>query len=187
MGKERARWFERLLPLYVIVLALLFAGTFFPKSCRSATTGSSFASSIGMTGFDKPTIGLYMIGAMLFAIFVGFPISFTLIFLAFVFAAWGISPKLGFFLETLKFNETMLDDQLVAVPLFVFMGIMMEKAGLMERLFSSIQLMMSRTRGALFIAVLFVSTIFAAATGIVGASVTILGIMAARTMNRLRL
>ncbi|MEO1649490.1 MAG: TRAP transporter large permease subunit [Pseudomonadota bacterium] len=125
-----------------------------------------------------------MIGAMLFAIFVGFPISFTLIFLAFVFAAWGISPKLGFFLQTLKFNETMLDDQLVAVPLFVFMGILMEKAGLMERLFSSIQLMMSRTRGALFIAVLFVSTIFAAATGIVGASVTILGIMAAKTMNR---
>ncbi|MEO0673277.1 MAG: TRAP transporter large permease subunit, partial [Pseudomonadota bacterium] len=125
-----------------------------------------------------------MIGAMLFAIFVGFPISFTLIFLSFVFAAWGISPKLGFFLQTLKFNETMLDDQLVAVPLFVFMGILMEKAGLMERLFNSIQLMMSRTQGALFIAVLFVSTIFAAATGIVGASVTILGIMAARTMNR---
>ena len=125
-----------------------------------------------------------MIGAMLFAIFVGFPISFTLIFLSFVFAAWGINAKLGFFLQTLKFNETMLDDQLVAVPLFVFMGIMMEKAGLMERLFSSIQLMMSRTRGSLFVAVLFVSTIFAAATGIVGASVTILGIMAAKTMNR---
>ncbi|MEO0618434.1 MAG: TRAP transporter large permease subunit [Pseudomonadota bacterium] len=139
---------------------------------------------MGFTGVDKPTIGLYMIGAMLFAIFVGFPISFTLIFLAFVFAAWGISPKLGFFLQTLKFNETMLDDQLVAVPLFVFMGIMMEKAGLMERLFDSIQLMMSRIRGALFIAVLFVSTVFAAATGIVGASVTILGIMAAKTMNR---
>jgi len=104
--------------------------------------------------------------------------------LSFVFAAWGISAKLGFFLQTLKFNETMLDDQLVAVPLFVFMGIMMEKAGLMERLFTSIQLMMSRTRGALFIAVLFVSIIFAAATGIVGASVTILGIMAAKTMNR---
>ncbi|MEM1200380.1 MAG: TRAP transporter large permease subunit [Pseudomonadota bacterium] len=137
-----------------------------------------------MTGLDKPTIGLFMVGAMLFAIFVGFPISFTLIFLSFVFAAWGISPKLGFFLETLKFNETMLDDQLVAVPLFVFMGIMMEKAGLMERLFAAIQLMMSGTRGALFIAVLFVSTIFAAATGIVGASVTILGIMAARTMNQ---
>ena len=64
------------------------------------------------------------------------------------------------------------------------MGIVMEQAGLMERLFNAIQMMMSRTRGALFIAVLIVSTIFAAATGIVGASVTILGIMAARTMNK---
>jgi len=54
----------------------------------------------------------------------------------------------------------------------------------MERLFTSVQLMLSRTRGALYLAVLFVSTIFAAATGIVGASVTILGIMAAKTMNR---
>lgn len=59
------------------------------------------------------------------------------------------------------------------------MGIMMEQAGLMERLFNAVQMMMSRTRG-----VLFVSMIFAAATGIVGASVTILGIMAAKTMNR---
>jgi TRAP-type mannitol/chloroaromatic compound transport system permease large subunit len=64
------------------------------------------------------------------------------------------------------------------------MGIVMEQAGLMERLFMAVQMMMSKTRGALFIAVLFVSTIFAAATGIVGASVTILGIMAAKTMNR---
>ena len=78
----------------------------------------------------------------------------------------------------------MLDDQLVAVPLFILMGIMMESAGLMERLFNAVQMMMSRTRGALFVAVLFVSMIFAAATGIVGASVTILGIMAAKTMNR---
>ena len=78
----------------------------------------------------------------------------------------------------------MMNDQLVAVPLFIFMGIMMEQAGLMERLFNAVQMMMSRTRGALFVAVLFVSMIFAAATGIVGASVTILGIMAAKTMNR---
>ncbi|MDB3872313.1 TRAP transporter large permease subunit, partial [Candidatus Pelagibacter sp.] len=63
-------------------------------------------------------------------------------------------------------------------------GILMESAGLMERLFSAIQLMLSRTRGALFYAVMFVSTIFAAATGIVGASVTILGIMAGKTMIR---
>ena len=64
------------------------------------------------------------------------------------------------------------------------MGILMEQAGLMERLFDAVRLMLSRVHGALFVAVLFVSTVFAAATGIVGASVTILGIMAAKTMNR---
>jgi len=72
----------------------------------------------------------------------------------------------------------------MAVPLFVLMGIIMEAAGLMERLFASIQMMMARVRGSLFIAVLIVSTIFAAATGIVGASVTLLGIMAGATMTR---
>ncbi|MGC6485585.1 MAG: TRAP transporter large permease [Candidatus Puniceispirillales bacterium] len=125
-----------------------------------------------------------MIGVMLLAIFVGFPISFTLIFLGFMFGAWGFGGRMVFYLETLQFNNVMLEQTLAAVPLFVFMGIMMEQAGLMERLFTSVQLMLSRTRGALYLAVLFVSTIFAAATGIVGASVTILGIMAAKTMNR---
>ncbi len=129
-------------------------------------------------------IGLIMIAVMLLAIFVGFPISFTLIFLGFVFGAWGFGAKLVFYLMTLQFNQVMLEQTLAAVPLFVFMGIMMEQAGLMERLFRAVQLMLASTRGALYIAVLFVSTIFAAATGIVGASVTILGIMAAKTMNR---
>lgn len=128
-------------------------------------------------------IGLCMIGVMLFAIFVGFPISFTLIFLGLVFGYWGFGP-LVFYLMTFKFYDTMMEQTLAAVPLFVFMGIMMEQAGLMERLFSAVQMMLSRVRGALYLAVLFVSTIFAAATGIVGASVTILGIMAAKTMNR---
>jgi len=129
-------------------------------------------------------IGFIMIAVMLFAIFVGFPISFTLIFLGLVFGAWGFGPKLVVYLMTLQFNNVMLEQTLAAVPLFIFMGILMEQAGLMERLFRSVQLMLARTRGALYIAVLFVSTIFAAATGIVGASVTILGIMAAKTMNR---
>ncbi len=128
-------------------------------------------------------IGMIMIAVMLFAIFIGFPISFTLIFLGVAFGYWGFG-QLVFFLMTLQFNNVMLEQTLAAVPLFVFMGIMMEQAGLMERLFRSVQLMLATTRGSLYIAVLFVSTIFAAATGIVGASVTILGIMAAKTMNR---
>ena len=133
---------------------------------------------------SSEAIGFVMIAVMLLAIFVGFPISFTLIFLGLVFGAWGFGPKLVVYLMTLQFNNVMLEQTLAAVPLFIFMGILMEQAGLMERLFRAVQLMLSRTRGALYIAVLFVSTIFAAATGIVGASVTILGIMAAKTMNR---
>ena len=105
-----------------------------------------------------------MIGCMLFAIFVGFPISFTLIFLGLVFGYWGFG-KLVFYLMTLQFNMIMTENTLAAVPLFIFMGILMEQAGLMERLFRSVQLMLSKTRGALFYAVMFVSTIFAAASG----------------------
>jgi len=128
-------------------------------------------------------IGLIMIAFMLVSLFLGFPISFTLIFLGFVFGYLGFG-NLVFYLVTYQFYSVMMEQTLAAVPLFIFMGILMEQAGLMERLFQAIQLMLSRVRGALFLAVLFVSTIFAAATGIVGASVTILGIMSAKTMNR---
>jgi tripartite ATP-independent transporter DctM subunit len=134
-----------------------------------------------MDFFSPELIGAIMICFMLFAIFIGFPISFTLIFLGLVFGYWGFG-KIVFYLMTLQFNMIMTENTLAAVPLFIFMGILMEQAGLMERLFNAVQLMLSKTRGALFYAVMFVSTIFAAATGIVGASVTILGIMAGKTM-----
>ena len=78
----------------------------------------------------------------------------------------------------------MMEQTLAAVPLFVFMGILMEQANLMERLFDSVQKLLWRVRGSLYLAVMFVATIFAAATGIVGASVTILGIMAGKNMIR---
>ena len=132
---------------------------------------------------DPAILGFVLIGVMLFAIFIGFPISFTLIFLGFVFGYLGFG-KLVFYLMTLQFSMVMTEQTLAAVPLFVFMGIMMEQAGLMERLFSAFQMMLARVKGSLYYAVLFVSVIFAAATGIVGASVTILGIMAAKSMNR---
>ena len=132
---------------------------------------------------SQEVIGLLMIGAMLVGIFVGFPISFTLLFLGIIFGYWGFG-KLVFYLMTLQFNATMMEQTLAAVPLFVFMGIMMEKANLMEKLFDSVQRMLSRVRGSLYLAVMFVATIFAAATGIVGASVTILGIMAGKSMIR---
>ena len=150
------------------MLAVIFVSVFFPNMVPFDDWWKTVTSSVGIFEFSKPTIGLFMLGAMLFSIFVGFPISFTLIFLAFTFGSWGAGSALTFYLMTLQTNSVMLDDQLVAVPLFIFMGIMMEQAGLMERLFKAVQLMMSRTRGALYIAVLFVSMIFAAATGIVG-------------------
>jgi tripartite ATP-independent transporter DctM subunit len=128
-------------------------------------------------------IGLLMVGAMLFAIFIGFPISFTLLFLGIVFGYWGFGP-LVFYLLTLQFNASMMEQTLAAVPLFIFMGVMMEQANLMERLFDSVQKLLANVRGSLYLAVMFVATIFAAATGIVGASVTILGIMAGKPMIR---
>ncbi|MEM9430205.1 MAG: TRAP transporter large permease subunit, partial [Pseudomonadota bacterium] len=184
MGEGRRRAFLRVLPWYGGVLALIFLSVATPDLVPIGDWWSALVGATGAGGIASETIGIIMIAVMLFSIFVGFPISFTLIFLGVVFGAWGFGAKLTFYLQTFQFNATMLDDQLVAVPLFVLMGIIMERAGLMERLFLSIQMMFSRTRGALFVAVLFVSMIFAAATGIVGASVTILGIMAARTMNR---
>jgi len=184
MGKERERKFVKFLPYYFAGLFVVTLSVFFPDVVPVGDWWTNAFGREGLLGVPKPVIGLIMLAAMLFAIFIGFPISFTLIFLGFVFGTWGANFKLATFLMTLQTNSVMLSDQLVAVPLFIFMGIMMEQAGLMERLFQAVQMMMSRTRGALFIAVLFVSTIFAAATGIVGASVTILGIMAARTMNK---
>ena len=182
MGKERERLFVKALPIYVIALIWLILAVFHPSIVPGGESFSDLMSA--RSNMDKATIGLIMLGAMLFVIFIGFPIAFTLIFLAFVFGIWGANFKLTTLLMTLNTNSTMLNDQLMAVPLFVLMGIVMEAAGLMDRLFASIQMMMSRVRGALFIAVLIVSTIFAAATGIVGASVTLLGIMAGATMTK---
>ena len=182
MGKERERYFVMALPIYFITLLWLVMAVFIPD----VTPGGEWFTDImsSRPGLSKPTIGLIMLAAMIFVIFIGFPISFTLIFLAFVFGIWGSNFKLTTLLMTLNTNSTMLNDQLMAVPLFILMGIVMEAAGLMERLFSSIQMIMARVRGSLYIAVLIVSTIFAAATGIVGASVTLLGIMAGATMTR---
>ncbi|MEM7237176.1 MAG: TRAP transporter small permease subunit, partial [Pseudomonadota bacterium] len=184
MTEGRRRTFLKLLPFYIGGLTLIFLGVVFPETVPVGSWWTSLIGTTPIAALSPQMIGVVMICVMLFSIFVGFPISFTLIFLSFVFGAWGFGAKLSFYLQTFQFNATMLDDQLVAVPLFVFMGILMEKAGLMERLFSAIQQLAAGVRGSLFIAVLFVSMIFAAATGIVGASVTILGIMAARTMNK---
>jgi len=76
----------------------------------------------------------------------------------------------------------MKEELLAAVPLFIFMGFLTEQAGLMERLFTAFRMLLAPIRGALFAVVILTATVFAMATGIVGAAVTVLGIMASPIM-----
>ena len=115
---------DRIAPIYVIALAVIFIETFFPNMLPAEMILGDGLKGAG--GFSPEIIGVFMIAVMLLAIFVGFPISFTLIFLSFVFGAWGFGGKLVFYLQTLQFNSVMLEQTLAAVPLFVFMGILME-------------------------------------------------------------
>ena len=135
-----------------------------------------------MTGNE--ILGLTMMLAMISIIFVGFPIAFTLLFIALVFGSIGLGTAQTFSLAYLQIWGTMKDDILPAVPLFIFMGFMTEQAGLMERLFVAMRNLLAPLRGSLYLAVILTATIFAMATGIVGAAVTVLGIMAGPVMMR---
>jgi len=128
-------------------------------------------------------IGGWMLVALLVTIFAGFPIAFTLIILGILFGYAGFGDTV-FHLMVFQFFQVMREQTLASVPLFVFMGLLLEQAGLMERLFKAVQLGLARLHGSLYLAVMFCATIFAAATGIVGASVTLLGIMGAKAMDR---
>jgi TRAP-type mannitol/chloroaromatic compound transport system permease large subunit len=127
-------------------------------------------------------LGFIMLLGMIAVIFIGFPISFTLLFLALVFGGLGLGWEQTFNLAYLQIWGTMKDEIFPAVPLFIFMGFMTEQAGLMERLFGALRSMLASVRGSLYLAVILTATIFAMATGIVGAAVTVLGIMAAPMM-----
>ena len=85
---------------------------------------------------------------------------------------------------TIQFFSVMKETSLASVPFFLFMGYLLEQSGLMERLFRGIQQLLAGVKGSLYIAVLITATIFAAATGIVGSSVTLLGVMAAPSMKK---
>lgn len=128
-------------------------------------------------------LGLVSLAALFIGIFIGFPISFTLIFLGLVFGYIGDIRAITYLLILQTFT-VMREPLLAAVPLFLFMGYILEQAGLMDRLFTGFRLMLASVKGSLYIAVLVTATLFAAATGIVGASVTILGVMAAPIMRR---
>ncbi|MBA2413435.1 MAG: TRAP transporter large permease subunit [Burkholderiaceae bacterium] len=127
--------------------------------------------------------GLLLLVILFGAIFIGFPIAFTLIAVAIIGGYISLGP-LALHLMTLQFFSVMRDPTLASVPFFLFMGYLLEQAGLMERLFRGVQLALASVRGSLYLAVLITATIFAAATGIVGSSVTLLGVMAAPAMKR---
>ena len=130
-------------------------------------------------------LGLVLLGALLTGIFVGFPIAFTLIILSIVFGYIGFGDTV-FYLMVFQTIGLMKEETLAAVPLFIFMGHVLEQAGLMERLFNAFRLILAPVRGSLYLGVLFTSTIFATATGIIGASVTVMGLMAAPAMTKAR-
>ena len=130
-------------------------------------------------------LGLILLAALLSGIFVGFPIAFTLIILSVIFGYIGIGPQV-FYLMVFQTVGLMKEEILAAVPLFIFMGYVLEQAGLMERLFKGFQLLLAPVRGSLYLGVLLTATLFAAATGIIGASVTVMGLMAAPTMIKSR-
>ena len=127
------------------------------------------------------TLGVIMLALMEVVIFIGFRIAFTLLLLSLVFGYIGLG-NMAFFLMVFQTIGMMKEEVLAAVPLFIFMGYITEQAGLMERLFRVVQLIMAPLRGSLYVAVILTATVFAMATGIVGAAVTVLGIMAAPIM-----
>jgi len=128
-------------------------------------------------------IGLAMLLVMMGAIFIGFPVAFTLLVLAFGFGSLVLGSRV-FDLAFFQATGIMRDELLAAVPLFVFMGYIVEQAGLMERLFLALRQLLAPVRGSLFAVVILTATLFAMATGIVGAAVPVLGLMAAPLMLR---
>jgi tripartite ATP-independent transporter DctM subunit len=141
------------------------------------------AGALGGRPLSQEWIGIGSLALVFAAIFAGFPIAFTLLGIALTVGYFALGP-LALHLMTLQIFAVMKETSLASVPFFLFMGYLLEQSGLMERLFRGVQLMLARVRGSLYLAVLATATIFAAATGIVGSSVTLLGVMAAPSMKR---
>ncbi|WP_286936953.1 TRAP transporter large permease [Achromobacter sp. UBA4530] len=147
-----------------------------------------------LTPWDNLTtghIGLLMLALIVVAIMLGFPTAFTLMgmgvlftFLAYYMQSSDPGRSLGQTLDLMvqRTYATMTNDSLISIPLFVFMGYLVERANLIEKLFRSMHLALARLPGALAVATLATCAIFATATGIVGAVVTLMGLLAMPAM-----
>ena len=140
-----------------------------------------------------PQVGLMMLGIFLFVIMLGFPIAFSLIAMGVTFGyyAFATPNQLDdifnnriFTLLVQKAYEVATNDVLVAVPLFLFMGYVVERANILDRLFHSLQIAAKHVPGSLCVATLLTCAMFATATGIVGAVVTLMGLLAFPAMLR---
>jgi len=120
---------------------------------------------------------------LMLMLFAGFPITFTFMFigLGIGYVAMG---DLVFRLMNIHFYQVMTHQVFAAIPFFLFMGFLLERAGLMDKLFSSFQKLMAPIPGSLYVTMIVTATIFAAATGIVGSSITLLCFMSAPAMLR---
>jgi TRAP-type mannitol/chloroaromatic compound transport system permease large subunit len=144
-----------------------------------------------LTRDDLGVLGLLMLALVVVAIMLGFPTAFTLMGMGVAFAWFSyraVNPDLAvrqtLDLMVQRAYAVMANDVLIAVPLFVFMGYLVERAALIERLFRSLHLALSRVPGSLAVATIVTCAIFATATGIVGAVVTLMGLLAMPAMLR---
>lgn len=134
-------------------------------------------------GLSNPELGVVMLVLFIVFIMLGFPIAFTLMALGVGFGYWAMGDTV-FSLVVQRTYSVMANDVLVSIPLFIFMGYIIERANILDRLFHSIQLSLGNVPGSLAIATLATCAIFATATGIVGAVVTLMGLLAFPAMLR---
>ena len=136
-------------------------------------------------------LGLLMLALVVVAIMLGFPTAFTLMGMGMIFAwiayksqnpALAVQQTLDLMVQ--RAYSVMSNDVLISIPLFVFMGYLIERANLIEKLFKSMHLAMARVPGSLAVATIVICAIFATATGIVGAVVTLMGLLALPAMLR---
>lgn len=125
-------------------------------------------------------LGLMMLALVVVAIMLGFPTAFTLMGMGMIFTwiAYEENTSKTLTLMVQSAFKVMGNDVLISIPLFVFMGYLVERANLIEKLFKSLHLAMARVPGSLAVATIFTCAVFATATGIVGAVVTLMGLLA---------
>lgn len=132
---------------------------------------------------SDPALGILMLVVFLILLMLGFPIAFTLMALGVAFGYLSIGDGI-FQLFVQRTYSVMANDVLISIPLFLFMGYVIERANILDRLFRSIQLAAGWIPGSLAVATLITCALFATATGIVGAVVTLMGLLAFPAMLR---